>query len=438
MAAADKARDGRRRPAAMSTARERPAFAWSWLILLATIALSSTGLTEDGVPSSSSGAARIQFLDGSSAVAALQSIGADGSLQARGLQREMRWDDVWRLERDSPSTTSPAGGKRDPGIVVEARRDARLHASDVTLGEDEVAVNWPLAAGKLTFSIDELKAIWFDRPAAVLARAPSLAKPSADLDRVVIETGGQSQILPGLITACSARTITLERDGREYEIERRGVLAIVMAAPPGDADEPPAAMVFTFDGSQLPVSAVTGDKLDQENGGWTFRTFAKQPVRLPSFAVRRVEARSSRLSLLSARTPSAAEHRTLVAEPLAWQRDRSVDGRALQVGGQTYAVGLGLQAGARVTFALDKPDQTLFATVGLNDRAAQRGDCQASVLGDRNEVLWTARVRGGDRPLAVRVALRDNRQLTLVVEPGENLDLGDHVDWCEARLVASR
>ena len=45
------------------------------------------------------------------------------------------------------------------------------------------------------------------------------------------------------------------------------------------------------------------------------------------------------------------------------------------------------------------------------------------------------RMRGKDAALPVDIEIRDGRKLTLRAEPGENLDIGDHVNWYDARLL---
>ena len=72
--------------------------------------------------------------------------------------------------------------------------------------------------------------------------------------------------------------------------------------------------------------------------------------------------------------------------------------------------------------------------IGIDDETNGRGDCIFLVLGDGKE-LFRARVTGTDEPRRIGVDIRGVRQVTLVVEPGEDLDLADHADWCDARML---
>ncbi|MEX0585305.1 MAG: NPCBM/NEW2 domain-containing protein, partial [Pirellulales bacterium] len=63
-------------------------------------------------------------------------------------------------------------------------------------------------------------------------------------------------------------------------------------------------------------------------------------------------------------------------------------------------------------------------------------DGYSVVLADGKEVL-RQRMRGGEAPKEIRVSTAGADQVTLVVEPGEDLDLADHADWCDVRFVQS-
>jgi hypothetical protein len=51
------------------------------------------------------------------------------------------------------------------------------------------------------------------------------------------------------------------------------------------------------------------------------------------------------------------------------------------------------------------------------------------------DVGWDRELTARDPALSVSVPLAGARELTLVVEFGRRLDVGDHVNWAEARLV---
>jgi hypothetical protein len=157
---------------------------------------------------------------------------------------------------------------------------------------------------------------------------------------------------------------------------------------------------------------------------------------IPWDSVSRVEVRSDRLVYLSDLTPIEVEEEPVVAFPRAWKRDKSVGGRPLRLNARTFTKGIGVQPRSRLVFRTGGEFQRMTATIGLDAETAGRGDCLFIVLGDGKE-LFRKRVKGTDPPSDLRVDIQGVRQVTLLVEPGEDLDLGDHADWCDACFIRS-
>ena len=44
-------------------------------------------------------------------------------------------------------------------------------------------------------------------------------------------------------------------------------------------------------------------------------------------------------------------------------------------------------------------------------------------------------MKGTDSPRTLRVVISIAVKVTLLVEPGHDLDLADHADWCEVRFI---
>jgi hypothetical protein len=107
------------------------------------------------------------------------------------------------------------------------------------------------------------------------------------------------------------------------------------------------------------------------------------------------------------------------------------------LGARTFEKGLGVHARSSLTFAADKKWDSFAATVGLDAEAHGKGDCIFVVLAD-GEPLLTRRMKGTDPPKEIQLAITGREKVTLMVEPGEGLDLADHADWCEARFIKQK
>ena len=93
-----------------------------------------------------------------------------------------------------------------------------------------------------------------------------------------------------------------------------------------------------------------------------------------------------------------------------------------------------MQSWSRIEFANDKGYTRLQATVGIDAETRGRGDCVVEVVSD-GITIWSKRITAKADPVEVDVDVSGMDAIVLVVDPGEEFDLGDHVDWANARFV---
>jgi hypothetical protein len=204
-------------------------------------------------------------------------------------------------------------------------------------------------------------------------------------------------------------------------------LVIARGAPAPDATG--RCLVTLQDGSSVwaEVTGLSGGRL-------AGRAIGGADLAVPWSSVRDLRVRSPRLVFLSDLEPVEVEERPLVTFGGPWQRDRSVVGGPLRLGSTTYEKGLGVHSRTRLVYDVGGRFDVFAAVLGIDASAGGRGDCVFQVLADDRELLGR-RVRGSDPPEAVRLPIRGAQRLALVVDWGEDLDLGDRADWCDARLL---
>jgi hypothetical protein len=105
---------------------------------------------------------------------------------------------------------------------------------------------------------------------------------------------------------------------------------------------------------------------------------------------------------------------------------------------ERFDKGLGVHARSSLTFGLDGQWDTFVAKIGLDAEADGKGDCIFQVLAD-GKSIFQRRMTGRDLGAAeVKLPITGCQELTLLVEPGEGLDLADHANWCDARLTKAK
>jgi len=218
-------------------------------------------------------------------------------------------------------------------------------------------------------------------------------------------------------------------DDAQRRVARSKVYGVVLARTDATPDLEGKCCVRLQDGSAfwMTVAGLADGRLTGTMVGGT-------AVAVPWEAVVRLEVRSPRMVFLSDLDPVKVEQQPLVTFAGPWQRDRNVVGGGLQVGDRAFGKGLGVHSRCRLTYELGGRYDVFAATIGIDASAAGRGDCVFKVHADGKE-QFSKRMTGKDDPVEVRLPIKGAKRLTLAVEWGEDLDLADRADWCDARVL---
>lgn len=360
---------------------------------------------------------------------------AAGTVTADGLPTGTTLDDLQLIQVTAAPLAPPL---EKPAVVVDLVGGGSVSAKQVTIADDQCTITWAFG-DPLKVPIDALRAVRLQPALDSDEFNKSLAAPAADFDRIFVKVEGKVDSLTGLVNKLTETEIALELDGQIRNLPRDRVLGVVVALAAPEA-RLPRCTFYLRDGSLLggDLISLTGNKAQVQVGG-------NSQIAVPWDAVQRVVVRSSRVLYLSDLKPSAVKQQTIVTLVRPWQRDRSVTGKPLTLGTRTFEKGIGLQSHSELTF--DVPDEfdVLTATIGIDADALGKGDCQFEVLVD-GQRLFSERVRGSDPPRDIQVpisrasagSLARARQITLVVLPGADLDLADHADWADVRLLKNK
>lgn len=117
------------------------------------------------------------------------------------------------------------------------------------------------------------------------------------------------------------------------------------------------------------------------------------------------------------------------------QRNHSVEGGKLTIGGQEFQHGFGTHARSVLRLKLDGTTRAFSALVGLDDEVKGNGGAaQFLVKGDGKTLFDSGLMHAGDAPKPVDVPLDGVKDLVLEVDPdGDQIDF-DHADWVNAKF----
>lgn len=255
-------------------------------------------------------------------------------------------------------------------------------------------------------------------------------------------SGGQNQdvlhlangdSVGGTILAISKQQIELDSTVGNVQVARSGIASVSFNPDLTYLPTPEKlhALVWLSDGSRLTATA-----LDWNGTQLVLETPYGVRVEIDPSAVEQMQFLGGRLVYLSDMEPQEYEHTPYLSVRWPYQRDRSVGGNPIQLGGRTYAKGLGMHSASRLRYALDGRYQRFEATVGIDDETEGDGSVVFRVLVDGRERLATPVVRGADGPITLEpLDLTGAQTLELLVEHADYGDVQDHADWADARLV---
>ena len=342
-------------------------------------------------------------------------------------QNRYRLDELTTIQTDVAIAAKPSA------IRVHLSGGGQLGADNVLFEGERFTVRCCL--GELTLPSDCISAVVF-QPAADLSRLQrALKNRSVELDTVIARTSGGQGVVQGLIESVSASKVVLNHNGRSRPVSLSKVVAIVTADLKPKMPGGTSAVLRLSDGSSISgaIGRLAGQQLD-------FHLAGNHSIAVDINRISMMSIKSGRVVYLSDLEPIDAEQNSLATVDFGWQRDRSVYGNPLRMHwpstGETltYARGIGTHAASRIEFANPGQFDRLVAIVGIDAETRGKGDCIVSVWADGIK-LWESPISGATDPVPVDVAIGGMKSISLVVRNGKHLDLGDHVDWANVRLL---
>ena len=391
------------------------------------------------VPSLSSAFAQqllLRTVDGKQLQGTIDQIDESGRVTGTGIGDNLKIDSIVSIETGKDAVTVPERaqvylvGKTAWGI-------AKIGADDVSIANEQVSLGGLL--GKFELPLQTVRAIiWRDSDTVQQA----IANPSTEIDRVIVDVDGNPQTVNGIVEAITKESVSVNYKGNLKSIGIAKVNAIVLADTGYQAPAGVLASLQTTGGSQFFGSIQSWSKAQQDSAIVLAINKQGATIAIPVANVNEIQIQSDRLLFLSNVEPVSVRETTDFVEARPFQRGRSVTGGKLQIRGAddkptVFSQGIGAQATSELTYTNDKKFNRLLATVGIDLATKGRGDCRVVVKTDGVEV-FNQQLTAQDDPIELDVDVANASRVSLVVLPGREFDLADHVVWGNARLVNTK
>ncbi|MCH7701973.1 MAG: NPCBM/NEW2 domain-containing protein [Planctomycetes bacterium] len=280
-----------------------------------------------------------------------------------------------------------------------------------------------------------------EHPDAESLFTSGLAERSTEHDLLISVREGRLNTASGALMSLSAAGGVFRFAGRDRPFRTDAVYAILLAAgigssgatawsTPGAPGCRPSARVTLADGSSF-----GGMLHDGGRNELVIDTSFGARLSISINRVAQVRFRSDRIVYLSDLEPLATESEGITQSPWPVRMDRSASNGLIRLAGRVYDKGIGMHARAWIDFDADAAFTDLLVTIGIDDAVRPGGEAVFRVLGDDRTLYDSGIVTGRDPPLPIRIDIRGIRSLRLMADYGQELDLGAHANWADARFL---
>lgn len=170
----------------------------------------------------------------------------------------------------------------------------------------------------------------------------------------------------------------------------------------------------------------------EENCDITLQMSSK--ISIPKSTVLKFDLTPGKMVYLSDMEPSKVEETPILSELYHHRRDKNLEGGPLSVGRKVYPKGLALHSKTILEYDI-KEHSTFRCVLGLDDAMAGSAHAVVRIEGDDKELLATVVSSKENKPQEIVLDVKGMQKLRLIVDYGDDLDLGDHIDFADARLI---
>ena len=325
------------------------------------------------------------------------------------------------------------------GSAIWLANEDRLVVKEMSVADEQLRATWNPSGEWQEFALplESVRGVSLSLPHARERRdaiAAWLLDRKEARDELRLFNG---DVLSGEVTRWRDGTVTLKRIGNEITLPIADVRDIgfnpeLLALP---ESKELCWLVSLKDGSRVTLLA-SKSRVDGETLKATHVSGVSWDI--PFSSVCECRVLRGRAVFLSDLIPLETKHTPFLPGSRAWalQRDRSVAGRPLRLGGREFPKGLGMHSRSTVTYDLAGKYRAFHAIVGLDDTTIGEGTAACAVEVDGQRVFEEpalSRAKGPQRLPIIDVT--GAKRLTLTVDFGELGDSQDHVDWGDAVLL---
>jgi hypothetical protein len=271
-----------------------------------------------------------------------------------------------------------------------------------------------------------------------------------DIIAVLKKDGKSLDYAEGVIGDIADDKIGFKLEGELQRVDRAKIAGVMYYRPDRRMKEDPKASIQGRSGLRVSAAHVElkDSLLELTTAAGVQLTWPLNDISLADFS-------AGKLMYLSDIEPASVSwtpfvglpaSATLAAEYGQPRRDKSAfggplsllmkegDSAAAQAATRRFSKGLALRSRTEIVYRLPAGFQRFTAVAGIDPATSSTGNLRLAILGD-DRVLLETEVAGDQPPHPIQVDIANMKRLKIVVDYGQNLDTGDWLNLCEARIA---
>lgn len=255
-----------------------------------------------------------------------------------------------------------------------------------------------------------------------------LLRSKNNKDLLVIQKENVLDFIDGVIGSVTDEKIQFFTGDDEVAVNRKRVFGIIYAREPVSETHPFCSIRLTNSGLIHASSIIYADqefKATLQNG--VQAKFAPQSIANLDFS-------QGKVRYLSDLEPRNIEYTPFFDTVWKYRKDKHRDGGPLRLDGKEYSRGLYIHSKTLLQYRIKNQYRNFRAIMGIDDSVPGIGFVYVEIKGD-GRILYSGNVRSADPPIELNLDVRGVRDFDILVDFGDNLEICDHLDLCNARLI---
>ncbi|QEG35574.1 NPCBM/NEW2 domain-containing protein [Bythopirellula goksoeyrii] len=337
-------------------------------------------------------------------------------------------------------------------ISVELIDGSRIPATTFVVIGHEATLETPLSAVPLTVPTAQIRFVEFPqsrRPTESWQSKWEQKEFTGDVLVLLKKSSAEVDFLTGVINDITDSQVDFTWEGETIPVKLSKVAALTFYHAQSEEIAEPLCWLELSSGSRLPAAKI---ERNGENLQVTTTSGILLEVRLNEIAA--ADYSVGKLAYLSDMQPLREKWTPLIELPtsdnqlgrlgmprrdssfegspltLAWPVEDDAEGITLK----TYPKGLALRSRTEMEYRLPREMRRFVASAGIDPETASQGNILLTITADR-ETLLESSIDGNQGPLNIDLDIAGKQKLQILVDYGDNLDLGDRLHLVEARLI---